>query len=330
MDYNEFNGFRITEERETRRVERDRAAFRGEFSDGDPRSLSEVTVNAAPPVAPPSASDSLSPRRLGYLVFTLCFVMALALLPSLAERISYALARGAERARYEEAAKFIEQYPTDAAEKRFPFVAKMAAPSVVGVKTDLLKRGARGEEYAQGQGSGVIVDSRGFIVTNFHVICEGGRLVDGVQIVLNDGRAISDGVRLIGFDEKLDLAVLKIEADGLTAIEWGDSDALEVGDSVLALGNPYGLARTVTGGIISAKERFIVDGRGVKSQEFLQTDAAVNPGNSGGALVDDMGRLVGINTAIYGDAYQGISFAIPSVLARKVYDEVLAERGLAR
>ena len=118
---------------------------------------------------------------------------------------------------------------------------------------------------------------------------------------------------------------MKINVDNLKAVEWGDSDRLEVGDSVLALGNPYGLAHTVTKGIVSAKERFVYDERGVVSQEFLQTDAAVNPGNSGGALVDEQGRLVGINTAIFGQQYQGISFALPVKRVRAVYDEILSQ-----
>lgn len=263
--------------------------------------------------------------RLSYLLFALCFLIGLILVPSLAERISYSTTRGAERAKREEAAKFLAENPNADSRTRIPFVVKAAAPSVVGVKTDVIKPDMfGGAVYAQGQGSGVVVDRDGFIVTNFHVICENGALADGVQIVLSDGRTISSGIRLVGFDEKLDIAVLKIEADGLTPIVWGDSDALEVGDSVLALGNPFGLAKTVTEGIVSAKERFIVDERGIASQEFLQTDAAVNPGNSGGALVNDRGELVGINTAIFGRQYQGISFALPSKLARQVCDELLA------
>ncbi|MBC7337404.1 MAG: trypsin-like peptidase domain-containing protein, partial [Clostridia bacterium] len=111
---------------------------------------------------------------------------------------------------------------------------------------------------------------------------------------------------------------------GLTAVPWGDSDQLEVGDTVLAIGNPYGLTRTVTAGIISAKERRAQSNAG-GFQELLQTDAAMNPGNSGGPLVNVRGEIVGINSAIYGEAYRGISFAIPSRVARQAYEQIRRE-----
>lgn len=260
--------------------------------------------------------------RSTLLIFVFLILAALAIAPSLAERIALSINRGAERAKLEAAREFLSENP--AAERaRIPYVAKLAAPSVVGVKTNRVERTFfGGVQYAEGQGSGVIVDADGFVVTNFHVICENGRLVDGVELVLSDGRTVSTGITLIGFDETLDVAVLKIEEPNLTPIAWGDSDALEVGAAVIALGNPYGLAQTVTQGIVSAKERFVVNENGVASQEFLQTDAAINPGNSGGALVDESGELVGINTAIYGDRYQGIGFALPSARVREVYEEI--------
>ncbi len=265
-------------------------------------------------------------KRLTWWIICLCVLLAIVALPSLAERIAYSHQRGVERAKRDAAESFLKDHPDAADKGRIPYVVKLVGSSVVGIKTNTVRRGMWGDTaIAEGQGSGVIVDASGLIVTNFHVICEKGRLVDGVEIVLSDGRSISEGVFLVGFDEEMDLAVLKLEASGLTPIEWGDSDALEVGDPVLALGNPYGLAKTVTEGIVSAKERFIYNERGVISQEFLQTDAAVNPGNSGGALVDDQGRLVGINTAIYGGQYQGISFALPSKRVRETYDRILRQ-----
>ncbi len=263
--------------------------------------------------------------RTSYLVLTLVILLAIALTPSLAERWAYSTTRGSERAKRMEAEKFLADHPDAIGNTKIAYVAKLVAPSVVGIKTNMITSDYFGSAVAQGQGSGVVVDPRGLIVTNFHVICEKGRLVDGVEICLSDGRSISEGIRLIGFDEKLDVAVLKVEAGEMSAIEWGDSDALEVGDAVLAIGNPYGLAHTVTEGIVSAKERFVFDDKGVVAQEFLQTDAAVNPGNSGGALVDDRGRLVGINTAIFGQQYQGISFALPVKRVRAVYDEILSQ-----
>ena len=261
--------------------------------------------------------------RSTFLIFALLFLVGLAVAPSLAERIALAINRGAERAKLEAAREFLAENPDATGRARIPYVAKLAAPSVVGVKTNRFERTFfGGVAQAEGQGSGVIVDADGFVVTNFHVICENGRLVDGVELVLSDGRTVSDGITLIGFDEALDVAVLKIEEPNLTPIAWGDSDALEVGDAVIALGNPYGLAQTVTEGIVSAKERFVLNDDGVATQEFLQTDAAINPGNSGGALVDERGELVGINTAIYGERYQGISFALPSARVREVYEEI--------
>ena len=261
--------------------------------------------------------------RSTLLIFAFLFLVGLAVAPSLTERIALAVNRGAERARIEAAREFLAEHPGAVGRARIPYVAKLAAPSVVGVKTNRFERTFfGGVAQAEGQGSGVIVDADGFVVTNFHVICENGRLVDGVELVLSDGRTVSNGITLIGFDEALDVAVLKIEEPNLTPIAWGDSDALEVGDAVVALGNPYGLAQTVTQGIVSAKERFVFNENGVATQEFLQTDAAINPGNSGGALDDERGELVGINTAIYGERFQGIGFALPSARVREVYEEI--------
>jgi len=144
---------------------------------------------------------------------------------------------------------------------------------------------------------------------------------------LSDGREIRE-VTIIGADAATDLAVLKIDADSLIPAVWGDSDQVQVGDWVLAIGNPYGLDRTVTAGIISAKGRHGI-GQNLY-QDFLQTDAAVNPGNSGGPLVNLAGEIVGINTAIVGEAYQGISFAIPSRMAREVFDQLRKSGSVAR
>jgi serine protease Do len=127
------------------------------------------------------------------------------------------------------------------------------------------------------------------------------------------------------------VAVLRIDAAKLTAAPWGDSDKLEVGDQVLAVGSPYGLAQTVTAGIISAKERrHLPVEKDIVYQDFLQTDAAVNPGNSGGPLVNLKGQVVGINTAILGERYQGISFAIPSRIAQDVYNRLRAGEKIVR
>lgn len=168
-----------------------------------------------------------------------------------------------------------------------------------------------------GTGSGVIISPDGYIITNNHVIAGSS----AISITLNDNRVYN--AELIGTDEKTDIALLKIEAEeDLPAIEFGDSDTAKIGEWVLAVGNPFNLTSTVTAGIISAKAR---DLSGRNSQSFIQTDAAVNPGNSGGALVNSSGQLIGINTAISSQtgSYIGYSFAVPSNIARKVIQDII-------
>lgn len=178
----------------------------------------------------------------------------------------------------------------------------------------------KSEEESQrqlGLGSGVIISPDGYIVTNNHVIDGAERL----EITLNDNRQFNATV--IGTDPNTDLALIKIDAKDLPVIPMGDSDALKVGEWVLAVGNPFGLTSTVTTGIVSAKARSIssaTNGRPMGLESYIQTDAAVNPGNSGGALVNLDGELVGINTAIYSQtgSYAGYSFAIPTAVVTKV------------
>ena len=176
-------------------------------------------------------------------------------------------------------------------------------------------------------GSGVIVDAqKGYILTNNHVV----ENADKITVTLNDGRNYT--AKIVGKDPETDVAVLQIKADGLSAIPLGNSEALQVGDFVVAIGNPFGLKHTVTAGIVSALGRAgIEDG---KYENFIQTDASINPGNSGGALVDLNGNLVGINTAILsrGGGNIGIGFAIPVNMARDVMDQLVkygkVERGV--
>jgi serine protease Do len=176
---------------------------------------------------------------------------------------------------------------------------------------------------AQSLGSGFVVDPSGIVVTNNHVI-EGA---DEVNVILQDNTSIR--ARVLGTDPRTDVAVLKIETDRpLTAVAWGDSDEAQVGDWVLAIGNPFGLGGTVTAGIVSARGRDIRQGL---YDDFIQTDAAINRGNSGGPLFDMQGRVVGINTAIYSPTGGsiGIGFAIPSNLARNIVAQ-LADGGRVR
>ncbi len=211
----------------------------------------------------------------------------------------------------------------------FAPVVEHAAPSVVSIQTSKTVRIPRGlgdffgmpgpgggMERQRGLGSGVIVSPDGYILTNRHVV----EAADEISIRLADRREFK--AKKIGMDPGTDLAVLKIEASGLPVLEFADSDQARVGDIVLAVGNPFGLAQTVTMGIVSGLGR---GGMGIVDYEnFIQTDASINPGNSGGALVDTAGRLLGINTAIYSRSggNQGIGFAVPSNLAREVLQSI--------
>jgi Do/DeqQ family serine protease len=175
-----------------------------------------------------------------------------------------------------------------------------------------------------GLGSGVIVSPAGYILTNNHVIEE----ADEIEVVLNDGR--KSVAQVIGTDPETDLAILKISLTELPVITLGNSDALSIGDQVLAIGNPFGVGQTVTGGIVSALGRTQL---GINTFEnFIQTDAAINPGNSGGALVDVNGHLMGINTAIYSRSggSMGIGFAIPTSTARSVMEAIVRDGQVTR
>lgn len=179
-----------------------------------------------------------------------------------------------------------------------------------------------------GLGSGVILTEDGYILTNNHVV-DGA---DEVKVALNpDGKEYD--AKVVGRDPKSDLAVIKIEAQGLAAVSVGDSDRVEVGDVVLAVGNPFGVGQTVTMGIVGATGRAVF-GRpmGLEYEDFIQTDAAINPGNSGGALVDAQGRLVGINTAILsrGGGNNGVGFAVPVNLARSVMESIVQHGRVVR
>lgn len=187
--------------------------------------------------------------------------------------------------------------------------------------------GAGGKEFKQfgeGSGSGVIISNDGYIVTNNHVIEDAKE----VEVTLNDNRKYS--AKIVGADPSTDIAVLKIQANGLSALPLGNSDAVNVGEWVLAVGNPFNLTSTVTAGIVSAKARNIniisaKEGSNAPIESFIQTDAAVNPGNSGGALVNTKGELIGINTAIASrtGSYSGYSFAVPINLVKKVMHDLI-------
>jgi S1-C subfamily serine protease len=219
----------------------------------------------------------------------------------------------------------------------FRAAAAKASASVVNIYTRkapprqlpgwLRPYGGPDEEAAQGQsslGSGVIVAAQGFILTNNHVV-EGA---DEIAVMLPGGKVAE--ARVVGTDPETDLAVLRIEAKGLQPITFADPASVQIGDIVLAVGDPFGVGQTVTQGIVSATGR---NRLGINTFEnFIQTDAASNPGNSGGALVDASGHLVGINTAIYSRSggSQGIGFAIPVSLARQVMEQIIATGRVSR
>ncbi len=180
-------------------------------------------------------------------------------------------------------------------------------------------------QRATSLGSGVIVSPKGYILTNHHVV----EAADEIEVALADGRKLK--AKAVGSDLETDIAVLQVEGGSVPAITFGDTDAMRVGDVVLAIGNPYGFGQTVTMGIVSALGRSQL---GINTFEnFIQTDAAINPGNSGGALVDAAGNLVGINTAIYSQrsgGSLGIGFAIPASSAKQIMEQIIQTGGVTR
>lgn len=227
----------------------------------------------------------------------------------------------------------------------FVYAAEKVTPGVVHIRSvysssttsgnsafDNLFRPYGGNSMpAQSSGSGVIISNNGYIVTNNHVIDEASK----IEVVLDDNRSYD--ARIIGTDPQTDLALIKIEDENLPFVQYGNSDNVKIGEWVLAVGNPFNLTSTVTAGIVSAKARnigILRDNSGLQIESFIQTDAAVNPGNSGGALINLKGELVGVNTAIATQtgSYSGYSFAVPVTLVKKVMDDLLefgkVQRGL--
>jgi Do/DeqQ family serine protease len=222
--------------------------------------------------------------------------------------------------------QFLSSAPTD-----FTAASERVIPAVVNIKT--MQGGGfelwGGSGVGSASGSGVLVSEDGYIVTNNHVIEDS----DEIEVTLNDKREFK--AELIGTDPSTDLALIKIDGENLPALEFGNSDSLRIGEWVLAIGNPFNLESTVTTGIVSAKGRSIdiLEGQD-RIESFIQTDAAVNPGNSGGALVNTNGELIGINTAIItrSGRYEGYSFAVPINLVRKVIRDLrdygIVQRGI--
>jgi len=266
-------------------------------------------------------SDRTAAWRTTILFTGLVALVGLIAWPSFVGRMQYARTR-AELAAIADAAAGARLAPVA---KLFTTLARLIGPSVVNVTADRRLERAADEIAAlrdlapggltdESISSGVIVDPDGVIVTNYHAVSG----ADRIAVTLADGRRFP--AKIVGADAGTDLAVLEIDAQGLPAALWGNSDEVEVGEMVWAIGNPFGLDRTLTYGIVSAIGRRGVVGN--PFQEFLQTDAAINPGNSGGPLIDVNGRVIGITTAIAGHESNGIGFAIPSNTAREVAEAI--------
>ncbi len=279
----------------------------------------------AVPAATPTAAK-LPPRRghrsdsLGSIMWLLASAALVVGVwrvgPLIVEEYQYALTAGEVRAEYDHAFENLKDSSLSDVSHAYQLVAHRIRPSVVSIQTKRVD-----SPGTRGQGSGVVMSKEGFIITNAHVVMD----VTEISVALYDRHRYR--AELIGLDLDSDLAVLKIDADNLIPAQWGDSDSLSVGSIVWAIGSPFGLDQTVTSGIISGKNRQDEDHQ---NRELLQTDAAVNPGNSGGPLVDAAGNVIGINTSIFGERFQGISFAVPSTTAQFVYKQLIEKGKVTR
>jgi S1-C subfamily serine protease len=275
---------------------------------------------------------------LSLTVVLVLLVVLRFLLPATLEQSRYSWHRGQLKAEYDASGEMLKQVSQSAISdiaRLSQTVARRMVPTVVHISTSAtdweLGDGVNGT--ATGHGSGVIIDKSGLILTNSHVLEEGPI----IHVLLADERHFV--AELLGRDPLTDLAVLKINASGLMAADWGDSDKIQVGAPVWAVGSPFGLTGSITFGIVSSKHRLDLAGtqygdsrlqrngkkRGATARysDLMQTDVAVNPGNSGGPLVNDRGEVIGINTAIIGESYRGVSFAIPSNVAKRISDEII-------
>lgn len=288
----------------------------------------------------PVSGKSVLVSTLTSLSVVLVLLMAVRwVLPPVLEASRYSWYRGQLKAEHEAAGEELRNVSLDGLSRISELVSQRVTPSVVHIdvkhSVDALvskgqKLGLNLEDFdglkSDGQGSGVIVDSDGYILTNFHVLedCE------IIEVRFSDDSRSE--ARIVGFDRARDLAVLKVKKIDLPPVTWGDSDSTIVGAPVWAVGSPFGLHGSITFGILSSKHRVdLSDSRYQHSttnriqprySDLMQSDVAINPGNSGGPLVNGKGELVGINTAILGESYRGVSFSIPSNITKKIYDEI--------
>lgn len=289
-----------------------------------------------------------SPHQLAYstllslMIVLLVIVAVRVTVPPLVESLRYSWYHGQLRAEYEVSGQQLQNVSLNSLSEASELVSRRVGPSVVHINllevhdnTNQRWLFGGGDESVEmmGQGSGIVLDKAGHILTNHHVIDGAGR----IEVSLSDGRRLS--AHELGRDPFTDLAVIKVEAEGLMPVDWGDSNRVDVGSPVWAVGSPFGLERTVTFGILSGKHRIDLKGtrrwdnrdeRETMYSDLMQSDVAVNPGNSGGPLVNSAGQIVGINTAIVGETYIGISFAIPSNVARRVAEGLIKEGEVSR
>lgn len=304
----------------------------------DEEFLEEVASEPSPGNAYSSAKSLFLSTLTSLAVVVVLLAVLRLLLPATLELSRYSWHRGQLRAEYEVAGEQLQQVSLEGLSGISQTVAKRVVPSVVHITTSMAESpltSVIGRRSMTGHGSGVIIDKGGWILTNSHVLDDG----PVIHVYLADERNCL--AELVGSDPLTDLAVLKIKADDLLPIAWGDSDVAQVGSPVWAVGSPFGLTGSITFGIVSSKHRLDLSGtqyddsgsirtgrdrkRGptARYSDLMQTDVAVNPGNSGGPLVNGRGELIGINTAIIGESYRGVSFAIPSNVARQVFDEIV-------
>lgn len=288
------------------------------------------------------------PRHLAYstllsLMVVLVLLIAVRLIvPSLVESVRYGWYRGQLRAEYEMSGERLKHVSLDSLADVSQMVSQRVGPSVVHIN---LLQGAEDQSpmqkilmhqtpkhFIEGQGSGFVVDKAGYILTNHHVVDGVGK----IDVTTSDGRRLE--AEVVGVDPPTDLALLKVDATDLMPIRWGNSEQIVVGSPVWAVGSPFGLQQTVTFGIISGKHRVDLHGTRYESSvragtaygDLMQSDVALNPGNSGGPLVNSMGDVIGVNAAILGETYRGISFSIPSKVAMRVAQQLVKAGEVAR
>ena len=313
--------------------------------------MSEMGEQESVPIRD-SSSTSSTPTVWSLLVsttFSLVGVLILLvclryLLPPMLESSRYSWHRGQLRAEYELAGQQLENVSWEGLSQVSQTVARRVNPSVVHIQLAIPSDESENQSrwnpdmksfrIPSGQGSGIIVSEDGYILTNQHVLESNSE----IQVYLADNRVLP--AKVVGLDRTTDLALLKVDANDLLPITWGNSDELDIGSPVWAVGSPFGLAGSVSFGILSGKHRLDLNAnpqyRGSRERitsrysDLMQSDVAVNPGNSGGPLVNAKGELIGINTAIVGESYRGVSFSIPSRIAREVLDQFLAHGRVRR